>query len=105
MTWTELLDTPLTIGKDKIEVTFLKPPRNGEHFQKGEMVGYQTGIFGGGWSANGMRFSSSDMRFLKKPKVLVSYNIFQWYPKRKPFLDWADVDNCVFNIITNDVTI
>lgn len=102
MNWKELLETPICLGKDTIEVTFITPPRKGEYFEKGEMVGYQTGIFGGGWSANGMSFSSDRMRFLKKPKILVTYNIHQFYPKKRPFLDWVDIDNCIFNIVQHE---
>lgn len=44
-----------------------------------------------------VRFDSSRIRWIKKPKVHVTYNIFDFGGKEHS--DWVDADNCTFSII------
>jgi hypothetical protein len=109
MNYTELLQA---IGLDKKEIiaTIIKPVRNEEVYKTGTVIGFKPGLFGGGHSnwkkdsqqkdGRGMAqphsFSSFDMHWIKKPKVLIVYNAFT-FGKRQHW-DWIEVDNCTFEI-------
>lgn len=100
MTWDELL----TLSNfDNIEVTIINPVRKGECYKKGRLTGFKSGLIGGGHSKykNGVphSFDSSKMRFIKPPKVHVTYNVFEFH--KKEHSDWIDVSNCEFNFINN----
>ena len=104
MNWNELL-TAIGADDKEIIVTVINPVRKGfdiddNVYKKGKLTGFKTGVIGGGHSSwkGGMpqRFDSSKLRFIKKPKVHVTYEIFT-YGKRE-HSDWIDVDNCEFEI-------
>lgn len=108
MNWDELLEKA-KLG-DKIEVTLINPIRKEEYYKKGEMIGMKPGVYGGG-HFNYKRnkdggpsvphsFSSDRMHWIKKPKVLVQYNIFEYRSNKGMHSDWVNVDNCEFKIIT-----
>lgn len=106
MDWSEFLSvTNLDKG---IEVAIINPVRNGDIYKTGRMTGYKSGVRGGGhYGVRGgghynykkgepHSFSSQRIRWIKKPKVHVTYNCFDF--GRKEHSDWIDVDNCRFKI-------
>ena len=100
MTWDVLLDQ-VGLGHRDVIVTIVKPVRNGEYYKKGRLTGFKSGIWGGGHSRfkDGFShsFDSSKQHWIKKPKVHVTYDIFNW--GKRCYNDWVDVDNCTFEII------
>ena len=86
MNWTELLDQA-KMGDD-IKVTLINPVRNREYFKEGSLTGFKSGTIGikGHW--------------IKKPKIQVTYSVYQMYPTKKCYQDWVDYDNCEFEIVT-----
>lgn len=106
MNWSELLDIT---NLDKIEVELIVPVRKplcegDTSYMKGEFQGFKAGSMGGGHSnyKNGspQSFDSRNMRWLKKPEVLVAYNVSIYGKKQQT--DWVDFDNCVFKIRNDD---
>lgn len=102
MNWNELLTE---IRLDEIEVTIINPVRNEPFYKKGRMTGFKSGVIGGGHYRykNGvaMAFDSSRLRWVKKPKVQVTYSVADYGGKQHS--DWIDYDNCEFNFKTNKV--
>lgn len=100
MTWSELLES--TVFGKEIIVTIINPVRKEEYYKSGTLHGYKAGILGGGHHRykNGvpMRFESARIHWIKKPKVLVTYNVYNIYPGGKQHSEWIDVDNCTFEI-------
>lgn len=100
------------LGLDKKEIiaTLIKPVRIEEIYKKGKVIGFKPGVYGGGHSnwkkdkqqkdGRGMShahsFSTFDMHWLKKPKVLIIYDIFTF--GKSQHWDWVEVDNCTFEI-------
>lgn len=101
MNWDELLEST-ALGKDVI-VTVIKPLRKEEYYKAGRMTGYKSGLYGGGHSnyRNGVpcSYDASKRRWIKKPKVHVTYNVFTYGGKEHS--DWISVDNCIFEIREN----
>lgn len=101
MDWTELLAA--TQLEKRIEVTIINPVRKDDSYKKGRMIGYKSGIIGGGHSnfKKGVpcSFDSSKRKWIKRPKVLVEYNCFTFGTRAKMHSDWIDIDNCTFEII------
>ena len=106
------LQSALGLVDREIIVTIIKPVRNDEVYKTGTVLGFKPGVFGGGYSdyrkdkqqkdGRGMShphsFSSLDMKWIKKPKVLVVYNAFTF--GKSLHWDWIEVDNCEFEIKT-----
>lgn len=108
MNWDELTDT---LQLNDIRVTIIKPLRiSANHeYETGMMIGFKSGIFGGGWKRRSRdghwhegSFSSLKMHWIKKPKVQVAYNSFTW--GKSQHSDWVEVDNCTFEIIKKEET-
>lgn len=104
MNWGEFLSTPVIFG-NKIEVTILSPVRkplfkDDSVFTHGKLTGFKCGRWGGGhFDFKHGRFTSYDSsktHWIRKPKVHVTYNAFEW--GKKEYSDWIDVDNCDFKI-------
>ncbi len=97
MDWSELLTV---MQVEQIIVTVINPIRKGDCYKTGELQGFKCGIFGGGHSRfkNGAphSYDSSKRKWIRKPKVLVAYNIFTY--GKSQHSDWIDVDNCTFEI-------
>lgn len=102
MNWTELLTA---CQLDNVEVTIINPIRKSLHdeYKHGMMIGYKAGLIGGGFKVEkrdgeirGQHYSSTKRRWLKKPKVLVEYNVFNY--GGRTHTDWIEVDNCTFEI-------
>jgi hypothetical protein len=102
MEWSELLISLNLVDRDII-ATIIKPIRNDEWAKSGTVTGFKSGLYGGGHSRwkGGMphSFSSLRMRFIKKPRVHITYNCFEW--GKKEYSDWVDVDNCTFSFKDN----
>jgi hypothetical protein len=107
MTWNELL-VEMQLNND-IEVTLIKPLRKpmfeGDTcFTHGNLTGFKCGLWGGGHSnwKNGVShsFNGLNRHWIKKPKVHITYNAFQY--QGKEYSDWVDVDNCTFKIKDHD---
>jgi hypothetical protein len=105
MNWTELL-TAIGFSNKQIIATIIKPIRKDDVYKSGKVIGFKPGVFGGGhsdWKKDNEggvsvphSFSSLDMYWKKKPKVMVTYDIFTW--GKATHFDWIDVDNCTFEI-------
>lgn len=109
MNWTEFLEAT-GFDKKELHVTLIKPVRNDEIYKIGRVIGFKPDVFGGGHSdwkkdkqqkdGRGMAmahsFDSSKMHWIKKPKVLVEYNVFTF--GKSTHWDWVEVDNCEFEI-------
>lgn len=89
---------------DDIEVTVINPIRKQDYYKTGRLTGFKYGIWGGGHSnfKNGIprSYDSSKRYWKKKPKVQVTYNVFEY--GRREHSDWIDVDNCTFEIKRNE---
>jgi hypothetical protein len=110
MNYTELLQS-LNLSGREIIATIIKPVRNEEEYKQGRVIGFKPGIRGGGHSdyskdsqdRDGYRgshphsFSSLDIRWIKKPKVLIVYSVID-FMRGKEHWDWIEVDNCTFEI-------
>ena len=110
----------VALGLDgkRIEAVLIKPVRNGDMYLKGTVIGFKSGVWGGGYSkyvrdkdADERKFPSmptsyrSDRRhWIKKPKVHVEYDVFT-YGKGGLHSDWVVIDNCTFNIIIEEKTV
>lgn len=103
MNFSELL-VALNLGNSDIIVTVVKPVRKDSIYKTGKVTGYKSGLWGGGHKSwkNGFfqSYCSLDQHWIKKPKVHVTYNIFEWGGKEHS--DWIDVDNCTFEIVANE---
>ncbi len=90
---------------ENIEVTVINPVRKDEVYKKGRLTGFKSGLYGGGHSRykNGMphEYSSLKRRWIKPPKVHVTYSIFDFGGKEHS--DWIDVDNCIFEIKKEEI--
>lgn len=108
--WDELLKVSML---DDVEVEIINPirkdPFRGDKesvYKRGRLTGFKCGLFGGGNSdyrkpkdegfSIPHSFDSRKMHYLKKPKVHVTYNIFDY--GKKEHSDWVDVDNCIFRV-------
>ncbi len=94
MNWDELL---IRWDFKNIVVIVINPVREGEIYKKGKITGFKAGLIGGGWKfKKGIRcsYDSSKQKFLKRPKVHVTYNIFDYFGKEHS--DWIDVNNVEF---------
>jgi hypothetical protein len=89
------------LNKREIIVTIINPVRKDPIYKKGRLAGFKAGLFGGGHYhyKNGvpMSYASTRRRWIKKPKVLVAYDIFTF--GKSSHSDWVDVDNCTFDVI------
>lgn len=110
MNWDELLSKLGLINIDII-VTIIKPVRNDDIYKTGKVIGFKPGVFGGGhsnWRKDKQKgdgaisvphsFDSRRIHCIKKPKVLVEYNIFTF--GGRTHWDWIEIDNCIFEIKT-----
>ena len=109
MNWTELLNA-IGFTDKSIIVTIINPVRKEEVYKSGRVIGFKPGVYGGGHSnwykdkedrdGGGRKtshsFSSMEMYWKKKPRVLVEYNCFIY--GKSVHWDWIDVDNCIFEI-------
>jgi hypothetical protein len=81
-----------------IRVVVINPIRKEEHYKEGRMTGFKSGLMGGGHYnyKNGIpnSFDSRRIHWLKKPKVHVTYDIFEFHGREHS--DWIDLDNCLF---------
>jgi hypothetical protein len=100
MTFDVLLSEVGLMNREVI-VTLIKPLRQQEYYTKGRLTGFKSGLWGGGHYnyRNGvpMSFDSQRIRCIKKPKVHVTYDIFDFGGRMHS--DWVDIDNCTFQII------
>ena len=98
MTWDELLDAT---AFNNVEVEIINPTRKEDCYKRGSLKGFKAGIWGGGHKrfVKGVphSFCSSDTHWIKKPKVLVAYNIFTFGHRGKQHNEWIDIDNCTFS--------
>lgn len=101
MNWMELLNAT---NFDKVRVTILSPVRRGESYTQGTVQGFKAGVIGGGHKFmkkdgefESHSFDSSNLKWLKKPRVFVVYDVFTFGGKQH--CDWIEVDNCEFEII------
>ncbi len=97
MTWDELLKQfPI----EEIRVKIKKPLRRGEEYREGRLTGFKSGIIGGGHSKykGGIpqSYDSTKRRFIRNPKVHVTYDVFEYH--KTEISDWIDADNCEFEI-------
>lgn len=98
MNFSELINE-LNISGRKIKVNIINPVRNAECYKTGELVGYKSGIWGGGHKfkkGEMTSFNGLNRGWVKKPKVQVAYNTFTF--GKSQHSDWIDVDNCDFEI-------
>jgi len=97
----ETLLLELGLNRRDVIVTLINPLRKDEYYKQGKLTGFKSGIWGGGGSKykNGMArsYDSTKRRWIKKPKVHVTYNIYVW--GKGHISDWVDVDNCKFSVI------
>jgi hypothetical protein len=98
MNFSELL---AVLGLEDVEVvaTLIVPIRKGEVYTSGRVIGFKSGIYGGGWSKGGKSYDSRKRRWLKKPKVNIVYNCFEYM--KGEHNDWVDIENCTFEIKKN----
>lgn len=96
ITWDRLIKL---IGLERIVVIIKKPVREGAFYTQGELTGFKSGIFGGGHynykHGEPHSFDSRRLRFIKPPKVHVTYNIGDYGGRQHS--DWIDVENCLFS--------
>lgn len=99
MNWNEVVEQTPLIG---CRVKIIKPLRTKdvEYFKEGKVMGFKAGIYGGVHSNYDegvpMSFDSSKQHWIKKPKVLVTYDIHVF--GKGPISDWVPVDNCIFEL-------
>ena len=103
MDWNKLLEF---FNLDNIEVTIINPVRKDEIYKTGKITGFKAGLFGGGHSnyKNGIphTYNSLNRHWIRKPKVQVTYGIFDYGGSEHS--DWIDVDNCTFKFTkTNEI--
>ena len=102
MTFDVLLSEVGLMNRDVL-VTLINPLRKEKIYKQGKLTGFKSGLYGGGHYKykNGVptAFDSRRIRCIKKPKVHVTYNIFEFGGREHS--DWVDVDNCKFQIIKN----
>jgi hypothetical protein len=100
MNWNEVLKF-LNIENRELVATIIEPVRKDPIYKKGKVMGFKPGIYGGGHynykEGVPMSFDSGRMRQIKKPKVLIEYNVFTY--GGSSHCDWINVDNCEFEII------
>ncbi len=94
MNWEELLKV---WQLDNIIVTIKNPVRKekavGDVYKTGRITGFKTGL----WASRINKWQhGGPMHCIKKPKVHVTYNIFDWGGKEHS--DWIDFDNCEFTL-------
>lgn len=104
MNWNKIIKI-LGLEDKTLQANIINPirkPINGDVdiYSKGKVIGFKPGTLGGGHKYKKGKlksFDSLDFKWLKKPKVLVLYSIFDWGGKQH--IDWIDVDNCTFELI------
>lgn len=113
MNWEELLSlTQLGVITVTIIKPVRKPPYEGSDvFTKGKLTGFKSGIIGGAHynyrkekeqRTMSHSYDSRRLRYLKPPKVQVTYDMFQF--GKSEISDWIDVSNCKFEILNNPQT-
>ena len=93
----ENLYQEMGLNRREVLVTLINPVRKGEYYKQGKLTGFKSGIYGGGWNSKHTSFDSTKMHWIKKPKVHVTYNVFEFFKGQHS--DWVDIDNCVFNVV------
>ena len=94
------LSNELVLSDKTIKATLIKPIRNDDVYKTGIVMGFKPGTWGGGYSHQNRNFSSLRQKWIKKPRVLVVYNC--GYFMKSQHFDWVDVDNCEFEIVTEN---
>jgi phosphoribosylaminoimidazole (AIR) synthetase len=95
------LQSALGLDGKEIIVKLIKPIRTAQKgiedvYKTGRVAGFKPGIYGGGhYGKHGRSYDSTRRHWIKKPKVLVVYNIFTY--GKSEHSDWVDVDNCAFS--------
>ena len=90
----------LGLSDKNIRATLINPLRNGEIYKYGKVIGFKAGqLSGHSKYKKGIpqRFDGTKMRWIKKPKVFIAYDIFTF--GKSQLTDWVDIDNCEFEIL------